>query len=137
VAKHGLEALSDTLRMELRPWGIRVCVVQPGAVATPMPEKLLREVAQVGAALPAPAREHYGGTFLRYARALADNNIRSGDSPESVARAVLAAVTDATPRTRYVVGVRTGVLLVVSRLLPDRLQDRVTLRFLDRYRPAG
>ena len=43
AAKHALEALSDTLRLELAPWGIQVSMIQPGTIATSMGAKLQRD----------------------------------------------------------------------------------------------
>jgi NAD(P)-dependent dehydrogenase (short-subunit alcohol dehydrogenase family) len=72
AAKHGMEALSDTLRMELAPWGIHVSVVEPGAIATHMPKKLLRDAQAVLGSLPSEGRERYGSAFETYVRVLAE-----------------------------------------------------------------
>ncbi len=132
TAKHGLEGMSDTLRRELRPWGIHVSVVQPGAIATTLPATLLHEVESAYAELPPAARRHYGDTFLRYGRALAANHAQHGSPPELVARAVHDALTARNPRARYPVGAQAGLTVRAARLLPDRLLDRLLLRTLDR-----
>ncbi|MGI5522495.1 SDR family NAD(P)-dependent oxidoreductase [Micromonospora sp. CA-259024] len=132
AAKHGLEGLSDALRRELRPSGVHVSVVQPGAIATELPAVLMRDVEAAYAELPPVARQHYGDTFLRYGRALAENHARHGSPPETVARAVLAALTARRPRTRYAVGAQAGSVVTASRLLPDRLLDWLLLRTLER-----
>jgi NAD(P)-dependent dehydrogenase (short-subunit alcohol dehydrogenase family) len=136
AAKHGIEAFSDALRMELSPWGIHVCVVEPGTIATAMPKKLLRDADAVLAALPAEGRERYGQAFETYVRTLADH-AQSGSSPEVVSRAVVHALTAPKPRTRYPAGKPAGRMLALYRLLPDRLLDRVILRFLGLPRAFG
>lgn len=136
AAKHGIEALSDALRMELAPWGIHVCVVEPGTVATHMPKKLLRDADAVLSTLPPEGRERYGEAFETYVRTLAEH-AQSGSPPEVVARAVVRALTSRTPRTRYPAGALASRMLLLYRLLPDQLLDRVILRFLGLPRAFG
>lgn len=136
VAKHGLEGLSDTLRRELLPWGIHVSVVQPGAIATTLPARLVHEVEAAYAELPPAVRQHYADTFLRHGRALAANHARHGSPPELVAVAVHTALTARVPRTRYPVGAQAGMTVRAARLLPDRLLDWLLLRTLERTAPA-
>ncbi len=128
AAKHGIEVLSDALRMELAPWGIHVCVVQPGTIATLMPKKLLRDADAVLNNLPAEGRECYGPAFETYVQTLAEH-AQNGSSPEVVSRAVVHALTARKPRTRYPAGAHAGRMMVLYRLLPDRLLDGVVLRF--------
>jgi NAD(P)-dependent dehydrogenase (short-subunit alcohol dehydrogenase family) len=129
AAKHGIEAFSDALRMELAPWGIHVSVVEPGTIATAMPKKLLRDAATVLSNLPAEGRERYGSDFETYVRTLAEH-AQSGSQPEVVARAIVHALTAQTPRALYPAGAPARRMLMLYRLLPDRLLDRVILRFL-------
>jgi NAD(P)-dependent dehydrogenase (short-subunit alcohol dehydrogenase family) len=128
AAKHGIEAFSDALRMELAPWGIRVSVVEPGTIATAMPRKLLQDADTVLRNLPPEGRERYGEAFETYVRTLAEH-AQSGSPPEVVSRAVVHALTAKTPRTRYPAGAPAGRMLALYRLLPDWLLDRVILRF--------
>jgi NAD(P)-dependent dehydrogenase (short-subunit alcohol dehydrogenase family) len=136
AAKHGIEAFSDALRMELAPWGIHVSVVEPGTIATAMPKKLLQDAATVLSNLPDEGRERYGSDFETYVRELAEHAQR-GSQPEVVARAVVHALTARTPRARYPAGTPAGRMLMLYRLLPDRLLDSVILRFLDLPRAFG
>lgn len=136
AAKHGIEAFSDALRMELAPWGIHVSVVEPGTIATHMPKKLLRDAEAVLAALPAEGRERYGPAFETYVRTLA-THAQSGSPPAVVSRAVVHALTANTPRTRYPAGANAGRMIALYRLLPDRLLDRVILGFFSLPRTFG
>jgi NAD(P)-dependent dehydrogenase (short-subunit alcohol dehydrogenase family) len=128
AAKHGIEAFSDALRLELAPWSIHVCVVEPGTIATSMPAKLLRDADAFLGALSPEGRERYGPAFQTYAQRLAAH-AQDGSPPEIVSKALVHALTARTPRTRYPVGAHAGRMLTLSRLLPDRLLDRVILRF--------
>lgn len=61
AAKHGLEGLSDVMRLELGQLGVGVSVIEPGFVATDMRDKLERDTDEVIRALPEQGRSRYGG----------------------------------------------------------------------------
>ncbi len=130
ASKFALEALSDSLRVELNPWRIPVSVVEPGVINTPIWQKSLAANASIMDDMPAESQALYGREvaamqgFARSARGL---------EPLAVARVVVRALTDTRPKTRYVVGTdaRLGVLL--SRL-PDRLRDWLLLNRLRQLR---
>jgi NAD(P)-dependent dehydrogenase (short-subunit alcohol dehydrogenase family) len=128
ASKFALEALTDALRMELRPWGLHVAIVEPGTVATPIWEKSVARADRLVQALPPQAQTLYGAAFTAMrAGAERTGKERLGVPPEVVARAVAHALTAGKPKTRYLVGwdARIGVLFT---LVPDRLRDRVILR---------
>ena len=124
MSKFALEAMADSLRVELSPWGIQVAIVQPGTIATPIWTKPQRSVAD----LPPDAAELYGPRLERF-RALAASRAAKAAPVESVAAAVEHALTAAKPKTRYIVGPDAKKRARVQRL-PDRLRDRVLARFL-------
>ncbi len=124
ASKFAMEGLTDTLRRELRPWGIPVSIVQPGRVATPIWEKSLEAADELLRASPRRAYDLYGPVIEKVRRDALKAARRSG-SPEKVARAVEHALTAKRPRTRYPAGpdARLGALL--ARILPDPLLDRI------------
>ncbi len=63
ATKFGVEALSDALRRELAPWGIHVCIVEPGLIATPMGDKLVHDTTTSTQRWPAVAHQRYGAAF--------------------------------------------------------------------------
>lgn len=130
AAKHGLEAISDTLRSELRQWGIEVSVIQPGAISTAMPDTFLHTAESILDGLPAEGHDRYGTAMRSFARRITDHCRDDGTPPEVVARAVLHALTARSPRTRYPIGAQAGRALFMRRLLPDRLLERAALRML-------
>ena len=127
AAKHGLEGLSDTLRLELGGSGMHVSVIEPGFIATSMGGKLERDTEAWLRRLPADGRSWYGRS-LRALAATIGREAANGSPPEVVAGAVAHALTSRRPRTRYAVGAGAKRLVLLSRVLPDRLMDRLLLR---------
>jgi NAD(P)-dependent dehydrogenase (short-subunit alcohol dehydrogenase family) len=130
ASKFALEALSDSLRVELSPWRIPVSVVEPGVINTPIWQKSLASNADVLDAMPPESRELYG---REVAAMQAFARTAKGLEPEAVARVVVRALTAARPKTRYVVGADAQLGVLLSRL-PDRLRDWL---LLNRLRQLG
>ncbi|HLE52470.1 MAG TPA: SDR family oxidoreductase [Anaerolineales bacterium] len=129
ASKFALEAFSDSLRVELRPWGIQVVVVEPGSIATPIWEKSLAAAEERLAAMPPAAEQLYGPSFP-ILRRLVRSSAQRGLPAEQVARVVAEALTARYPRVRYVIPRRRGYMIALMRLLPVRLRDRIlALRF--------
>jgi NAD(P)-dependent dehydrogenase (short-subunit alcohol dehydrogenase family) len=127
ASQFGLEAIGDTLRRELRPWGIEVSLVEPGAVATPMWEKGERDADDVIAGFSEEATALYGKQIELY-RPVVRKTAASGVEPERVAEAIVEAITAAKPKTRYVIGREAKIQARVARFVPDRLMDRLISR---------
>lgn len=120
ASKFALEAAADALRMELRPFGLTVSLVEPGVIDTPI-WKTSREVAAVTLQnMPSELEEYYG----RAVKAM-DSRIDSlkGLPPERVAEVVAHALTSRRPRIRYVVGRDARIRITLQGLLPDRVSD--------------
>jgi NAD(P)-dependent dehydrogenase (short-subunit alcohol dehydrogenase family) len=127
ASKFALEAISDSWRVELRPWGIRVAIVEPGEVDTPIREKVLATLRKAREAFPPEAHELYGPVF-----GLAERQQRRGIPAERVAEAVEHALFARRPRSRYLVGADARFLSVLRRL-PVGLRDWLIARELPRY----
>lgn len=121
ASKFALEALSDSLRRELLTSGVKVIVIEPGSVRTPIWEK---------AAAP-EALERYRDTPYAHAlplvRQQALAGAQKGFPPSAVAAAVVQALTVARPPVRIVV-VKRNLRFKVIQLLPDWLVDRFAAR---------
>ena len=124
MSKFALEAMADSLRVELAPWGMHVALIEPGTIATPIWSKPQRRVDE----LPPEAAELYGVRAEKFRRLAAARSSEAVPAVE-VAKAVAHALTAARPRTRYVVGPDAKRRARVQ-MLPDRLRDRVLTRFL-------
>lgn len=127
ASKFAVEALTDSLRVEVQPWGIEVALIEPGAVATPIWDKGRTAGAALKQRVPPAAYALYAEAIARLERAAARAD-RDAVPPEDVARAVEHALTAPRPRTRYLVGKTVRIQALIARL-PDRLRDRLLTRF--------
>ncbi len=129
ASKHALEAVAGSLRAELVPWGIEVCVVGPGSVATPIWEKGAEQAADGVAALSPEHRELYGPALGAFGKAVVKIG-EAGVPPDDVARAIEAALTDSRPKARVTIGRDAKGQLVMSRMLPPRVFNRIVARLM-------
>ncbi len=130
ASKHALEAITDSLRVELHPWGIHVAIIEPGVIATPIWETSERAAARLMEEYPPEAWEYYGG-MIDTVRRTGRYGAEYGRPPDEVAKAVEHALAADRPKTRYLVG-KDARLRALIRKLPDRLRDRLILRRLRR-----
>jgi NAD(P)-dependent dehydrogenase (short-subunit alcohol dehydrogenase family) len=131
ASKHALEAIGDSLRQEMRQFGVEVAIVEPGSVATPFWDKGHAEAPKARAAMSPELLELYGPE-LDQVEAASRKTAARGVAPERVAEAVVHALTAAKPRTRYLVGVDAKIQARLRMLLPDRVLDRLIARELRR-----
>jgi NAD(P)-dependent dehydrogenase (short-subunit alcohol dehydrogenase family) len=126
-SKSALAAMTEALRMELHPWGIHVCLIEPGSISTPAVEKVTGQAERLLERLPANAERLYGSMFRSFISHVAEHE-KHGSPPEAVAEVILKALTDRKPKTRYIAGKHSQLLSALPRLLPDRLLDFLRLR---------
>jgi len=129
ASKSAFGCVSDTLRLELRPFGIRVCTIEPGSIATPAVDKTLGDVEGIIKNLPSHGRAQYAEPLRKVTRRGYERE-KSGSAPEVVARAVHHALTANRPRIRYRVGKDARLIATLPRVLPDWLLDELRLRAL-------
>ncbi len=124
ASKFALEAMTDTLRAELKPWGIEVVAIEPGQIATPIWATSAARADRMAEEMPGEAAELYC-RLIAGAKAAAAAAAVDGLPPVEVAKAVTAALTARRPRTRYRVGVDAKVGAALIARLPDRVRDRL------------
>lgn len=123
ATKFAVEGFSDSLRMELRPFGIKVVLIEPGPIKTEW-----NEIARDS------LLERSGdGAYGAYARKAFDVMQRFDEparasTPEEVADKIVKAATVARPAARYPVGRGARTITTSRDLLPDRLFDEVVSR---------
>ncbi|OIR00499.1 putative oxidoreductase [mine drainage metagenome] len=122
ATKHALEGWSDSLRLELAPFGIKVVIVEPGLIETGfgdvVAEGLLKRsgngaYAEVTRIVAKTTKEAYG-----HGR---------GTDPRVIADVVAKAVKVKTPRTRYAAGKYAGMMLFIRKWFGDRMFDRMIM----------
>jgi NAD(P)-dependent dehydrogenase (short-subunit alcohol dehydrogenase family) len=117
ATKFAIEAMSDALRFEVRGFGVRVVVIEPGPIRTNF-------TATANAGLP-DAGGVYAGYHAAVAKADAEadqSRLLAGDAKD-VARTVERAIAARNPRTRYRVTLPARLLPALRRALPDRAFD--------------
>jgi NAD(P)-dependent dehydrogenase (short-subunit alcohol dehydrogenase family) len=127
AAKFGLEGLGDSLRQELAPWGIKVVLVEPGSIDTPIWASGEKDAERIFADAPPRMRELYEAMVESYRQVVRDTAER-GVPPEKVAARIEHALTARRPRARYPVGIDAQVMTRLKPLLPTPVFDRLIAR---------
>jgi NAD(P)-dependent dehydrogenase (short-subunit alcohol dehydrogenase family) len=131
-SKFALEAVSDALRREVSDVGIKVVVVEPGAVKTEMAERGVATAEGLKANMTATQIARYEKvTDAIAAQALSFNE--TGVSAEHAATVIAEAATAPHPRTRYTIGRDAAILVRISRVVSDRVLDRIVRLNLRRF----
>ena len=123
-AKHAVEAIGDSLRVELAPWGIEVTLIEPGMIRTPIWEKSKAATEDMVNRMPEECMRLYGEQ-LTALEAATGKAIRLAIPPERVAKAVCRVLEARRPKTRCRVGPDSKLQGALRHLLPDRLRDRI------------
>jgi NAD(P)-dependent dehydrogenase (short-subunit alcohol dehydrogenase family) len=129
ASKMAMEALTDSLRLELARWDIHVSIVEPGSIATPIWDKSGPDFDRLTNAMSDEGKSRYG-KIIETGRKIAAAQNRRGIPPEKVAKVVEHALTSSRPRTRYLVGRDAQVRARVEALIPDKVRDKVVARVL-------
>jgi NAD(P)-dependent dehydrogenase (short-subunit alcohol dehydrogenase family) len=123
ATKFAVEGLSDSLRIELRPFGIDVILIEPGPIVTEWNAIARENLVKTSADGPY-ADQAAGVTRVLQA---ADAPGR-GSQPVVVARKIVKAATTGRPSARYPVGRGAGTIVRARKLLPDRAFDAIITR---------
>ncbi len=121
ATKYSVEALSDALRMELAPLGIKVILIEPGMIQTRFSERsydISRRYEQ----------DSEFGDMSKVNRTLFNLSNRLSVGPEHTSRAIEKAIHSIHPRARYVTPYRSYFILWCKWLLPSSLMDRIMAR---------
>jgi NAD(P)-dependent dehydrogenase (short-subunit alcohol dehydrogenase family) len=124
ASKFSMEAISDSLRMELRPWGIKVALIEPGSIATPIWETSLARADEIEREIGPDDTALYKKQ-VDAMRVAAKELEGRGIPPDKVAQAIEHALTAKRPKTRYLVGNDARLQAVLAKWAPDRLKDRL------------
>ncbi len=126
ASKFGLEALSDVLRIEVAPFGVKVVVIEPGFFKTEIEQRAQLQAAERENTIDSPYHNAYGrmqtvvGVISSFA-----------PGPDVVARTVVTAVETPRPLTRYIVGVDALAVVAMNPLVPRIVSDNLARLIAD------
>jgi NAD(P)-dependent dehydrogenase (short-subunit alcohol dehydrogenase family) len=122
ASKFAIEGLADSMRMELRPWGIKVILVEPTSTDTDMWRDALNQLDRTEAALGPEHRQLYAKHLVGMRRTTKVIQ-KQAVSPERVVDVVEKALTASRPRARYPVGALSKVQLALGSITPTPVMD--------------
>ena len=123
VSKFSVEALSDALRMEVKPFGIDVVMIEPGGIKTDWGIIAARHLKESSAGTPYEADGSRFADVMHYGYS---SNLLS--SPHVITRAILRAVDSHHPKARYRTGRASHLLVFLHDVLPTRCWDAMMRR---------
>lgn len=118
ASKQALEGWTDALRAEVKGYGIKVVLVEPGAVKTGFEEVAMKQLATVDH--PAEYQANVDAFTNRFRK-----NYAAAPGPDAVVKSLVKAAESPNPKTRYVVGTDSKMAMTMTALLSDRAMDNV------------
>lgn len=115
ATKFALEGFTESIRMELQPFGIRVTIVEPGNFITEIAQH-----RQTIAEVPPDYSPHYGP-----ARSKIEESLYEGDDPRGIAELIGKIIQLKKPKVRYAAGKGSKMLSLLAKHLPDFLTERI------------
>jgi NAD(P)-dependent dehydrogenase (short-subunit alcohol dehydrogenase family) len=123
ASKHAVEAISDALRLEVRPFGIDVVLIEPGVVRTPWADVALDHQAEASDDPSDPYAAYKSAVTDSFTRGYSGSLARLSITADDVAKVITKAVGADRPRTRYLISPMAKSLVAAKALLPDRAHD--------------
>jgi NAD(P)-dependent dehydrogenase (short-subunit alcohol dehydrogenase family) len=138
ASKYAMESFSDCLRREMFPWGLRVSIIEPGVMRTPIIEGIHDHLRNLWDQLSGDVQERWGVGFLNNTmeKWVSSPMILNAEDPMKVVRALQHAVMNTNPRIRYRPGWQSKLIYLLFRFSPVWLQDKFLIYALT-FVPAG
>ncbi len=121
--KYAVEGLSDSLRMELKQFGIDVVVIEPGAIKSEWNKIARDNMKKVSGSGP------YKDLVVKHA-AMFEKADKTASEPMVIAKTILKAATAKSPSARYVAGSGANIVLTMKKILSDKMFDKMFLSML-------
>lgn len=122
ASKFALRALTDSLRRELKPFGVKVVLIEPGAIKTPIWEKSRKDGDAMEALMTADHAKTYGNALKTFSKAAMDTGL-SGLPVETVTRTIEKAFTKTSPPAFMAPSLGNRLLGLMGDLLPSSWLD--------------
>lgn len=132
ASKFALEGLSEALRVEMRPWGIKVVLVEPGIFKTDLYGR-----NRLNAASVSDPQSPYYALFQSADRSAGALVEKSKADPAEVARVVVRAATARSPALRYAVGVDAKAMIGLKASLPSSWFEALVAKVMGIANPAS
>ncbi|MEQ2527875.1 oxidoreductase [Bacillaceae bacterium CLA-AA-H227] len=123
ASKHALEAMSDTLRLEMKPFGVDVIIIEPGGTATEW-QKVTNEHMLAATSMDSPYR-----ALVEQFASMEETGFATS---EDIAELIYKSVTDPNPKTRYQLRFAEKLIVILARKLPYKMFDRIMLSQMKR-----
>lgn len=121
-SKFAVEAISDSLRREMIPFGVQVVLIEPGPIQTPIWDKGLGKKDSILKSLGADQIAIYGSAIKSF-EAMIEEAVKKAEPVERVVEALQKAVMNKQPCHRYLVGSEAKLNGFLSQIVPSRWVD--------------
>jgi short-subunit dehydrogenase len=120
ASKFAVEALSDSVRMEVKQFGIDVIVIEPGGVKSEWSDIAMKHLHDVSVG---KAYAKMAERIIAFAEKLSPKNA----APEVIAQLIFKSITTGNPKTRYHAGYMAAAILFMKKVLTDKQFDSLML----------
>ena len=130
ASKYALEAFSDCLRREMIPWNLRVSIIEPGFMRTPIIENLVKPFPEFFGALSNDAQQRWGEPYIKAYHTKIDSKelTKKAEDPMKVVRALQHAVMNTAPEIRYRPGIQSSLIFFPLSMLPAAFVDYILVK---------
>ena len=127
ASKFALEAFSDSLRREMRAWGLLVSIIEPGYMRTPIIEGIDHKYQEIWKTLDSAVQKRWGENYFRgYVKHVTHSVLlQNAENPHKVVKALRHAVMNSVPKTRYRPGWQSSLFFFPLSMLPTCAADYI------------
>jgi len=136
MSKYAFEAFSDALRLEMKPWGVSVHIIEPGVMATSLYDQMKRRMLRLWEALPSETKEQFGKAFLDAGLAESETTVsKLAGNPKQVVTSYVHAALSTRPKLRYLIGLDAKFMAFMT-MLPTPMGDALQKLIVKPIQPA-